>query len=242
MRWPQTLKTWLHNRFPGFIKPKKILEEVCVFPLPNTVLLPGTVLPLHIFEDRYKLMTDELLDHPDKLLAMSLEVPGKKGKAQAQMICGAGRVNLMHKFADGRRDIFVEGIKRLKIVDYIQKSPFIKAMAEAVPDVPFSSLTEERKFFQEISHLAKRWVFLSPDFQDQFVEYVNFFSQPHVLADFIGFHFLPTTEAKQKLLETVEQKRRTEIIIAFLREQVEKLEHADLSTTVADKLSGQVYH
>ncbi len=200
------------------------LEEVCVFPLPNVVLFPGTVLPLHIFEDRYKLMTDELLRR--KLpLAMSFSKPSPDGEMNLSAICGAGKVNLMESFPDGRKNIFVEGMKRLRIVKYLQKNPFITAMAELIPDIPFSTEADEKKYHRDLMTLVRRWIFLSPQLDDAYLQYIDFFPRPHFLADFIAFYFLPSTDEKQKFLEMTNQKERVEKVMTFIGDNIKVLEN-----------------
>ncbi|MBI4411550.1 MAG: LON peptidase substrate-binding domain-containing protein, partial [Deltaproteobacteria bacterium] len=135
--------SWFKGLFPfkksGADSPEqKKTEEVCVFPLPNVVLIPGNVLPLHIFEERYKQMTEDLLT-TNLSLALSLVIRETQGKTKNSVICGAGTVKVMEEFPDGRKNIFVEGLKRLRIVKYLQESPYIKALAETIPDIPFGS-------------------------------------------------------------------------------------------------------
>lgn len=198
-------------------------EEVCVFPLPNVVLIPGNVLPLHIFEERYKQMTEDLLT-TNISLAMSLARQESQGKTKNSRICGAGTVKVIDEFPDGRKNIFVEGLKRLRIVKYLQESPYIKALAETIPDIPFAGESEEKKYLKELGRLSKRWIFLSRDLPDAYISYVDLFVRPHLLADFIGFHFLPSSDEKQHLLEMVEQKKRVEKIILFVEDNIRRLE------------------
>ncbi|OGQ08146.1 MAG: hypothetical protein A3G32_08350 [Deltaproteobacteria bacterium RIFCSPLOWO2_12_FULL_40_28] len=207
-------------------KPETPLEEVCVFPLPNTVLFPGTVLPLHIFEDRYKLMTEDLINSKINLAMSFATKSNQEGNFKPSLICGAGSVGLLQDFPDGRKDIIVQGQKRLKIVKYIQTEPYLKALAQAIPDEPFSSPNEEKAYHQKISNLARRWVFLNPEFNDEYIRYIDLFLTPHSLADFIGFYFLPTTIEKQKLLETISRKDRVNHVMNFLYEKIAQLEIA----------------
>ncbi|MBI2339992.1 MAG: LON peptidase substrate-binding domain-containing protein [Deltaproteobacteria bacterium] len=220
--------TWLKNLLatgkqeanpPGMNR----AEEVCVFPLPNVVLIPGNILPLHIFEERYKQMTEDLLQS-NISLAMSLTVPSAQGKMKNSAICGGGTVRVMDEFPDGRKNIFVEGLKRLKIVKYVQESPYLKALAETIPDIPFASPAEEKKYLVELGQQTKRWIFLSRDLPDRYIPYVDLFTKPHLLADVIGFHFLPGSSEKQKLLETTDQKKRVEKIIFFVEGNIRRLE------------------
>ena len=220
---------------------KKRVEEVCVFPLPNVVLIPGNVLPLHICEDRYKQMTEDLLTTSISL-AMSLAKQGTEGKTKNSTICGAGTVKVMEEFPDGRKNIFVEGLRRLRIVKYLQESPYIKALAETVPDIPFDSETEEKESLARLGHLSKRWIFLSRDLPDAYIPYVDLFTRPHLLPDFIGFHFLPSSDEKQRLLETVEQKKRVEKIILFVEDNIRRLETIGTKAMDDLKSEGKILH
>ncbi len=199
------------------------VEEVCVFPLPHVVLFPGTLLPLPIFEERYKIMADDILNQ-NLPVAMSLGRLQSNGELLPSMICGAGKANLVNSFPDGRKDIFVEGRKRLKIVRFLQKEPYIKALGEPVPDVPFQSEAEEKKCHEELCQLAKRWVFLIPELDDSYIKYVDCFTRPHYLADFIAASFLPSGDEKQVFLETVERKERIKKIMHFIEKQISLLE------------------
>lgn len=200
------------------------LKEVCVFPLPNVVLFPGTVLPLHIFEDRYKMMTDELLRRKMPL-AMSFSKASPNGEMNLSPICGAGKVNIMESFPDGRKNIFVEGMQRLRLVKYLQQTPFIRALAETVPDIPFLTEADEKNYQKELITLVRRWIFLSPQLDDAYLKYVDFFPRPHFLADFIAFYFLPSTDEKQQFLEMTNQKKRVEKIVDFVGKNIKVLEN-----------------
>lgn len=223
-------------------KPEQTVEEVCVFPLPQVVLLPGAVLPLHIFEERYKAMANEL-QSGNLSLAMSLAKPTTSGGDLApSLICGAGKMSVLETYPDGRKDVFVEGRKRLKIIKFLQKKPYIRALAEQVPDIPFTSGEEESGYQKELSLLVKRWIFLSPDLQDQFINYVQLFTKPHHLADFIGHYFLATSDEKQTHLETVDRKKRVEAMIHFVKHRVNLLEEGPDNLHDEPVRSARVYH
>lgn len=197
------------------------LEEISIFPLPRIVLFPGSVLPLHIIEEPYKLMTDDLLETKQSL-AMGIKADGVD--IVPGTICGGGDIGLVTTYPDGRKDIFVEGRTRFKIVKCLQQKPYIRALAERIPDVPYHSEDEEKADYQKLSALVRRWIFLSPDLEDRFIDYVAFFAKSHQLADFIAFSFIPSLAEKQELLEMVERKKRVAKISDFLEGQIQKLE------------------
>lgn len=208
--------------------PKKTeeLEQVCVFPLQNTVLFPGTVLPLHIFEERNKLMM-EAVTKENMSLAMSLIKPNEGGGGTPSQICGAGLVNVLQIFPDGRRDIAVQGLKRLQIVDVIQKEPFVKAFARLIPDIPFDNTDEEARYLKELRQVVQQWIFSNPMLDDSYIDYIDVFHTPQALADFLAFYFLPTAVDKQKYLEKSNQKERVTDLIQFLKGRVTDLSQGE---------------
>ncbi len=221
--WLKKLFSFKKEGFqPAFIKNMASLQEVCVFPLPHVVLFPNTTIPLHIFEDRYKLMMDEVLRRQIPLAICW--VGPQAGPSVVGLTCGAGKVNLLQAFPDGRKDVSVEGESRLQIVQILQQTPYIRALAKIIPDSPIDSPKEEIELKNELTTLVRRWIFLSGQLDDAYIRYVDLFPKPHYLADFIATTFLPSPEIKQRQLEITDRKRRVLNMIHFVKGQVEVLE------------------
>src|SRR5687768_3160835 len=94
-------------------------EAVPLFPLPSVVLFPRAVLPLHIFEDRYRAMTADALEG-DRLIAMALLKPGWEKSYYARpaiepVVC-VGRIVSHEKLPDGKYNFLLEGVERARIV------------------------------------------------------------------------------------------------------------------------------
>ena len=90
----------------------KALASVPLFPLPNVVLFPRAVLPLHIFEDRYKAMTADVLAG-DRRIAMALLKPGweksyHQRPAIEPIVC-VGRIISHEKLAKGEYNFLLQG-------------------------------------------------------------------------------------------------------------------------------------
>lgn len=95
-----------------------VLAALPIFPLPNVVLFPGALLPLHIFEPRYRTLTKDVLDsHHMLAMAMRLEdeLPGRGTPAVAPVV-GVGEVVAAEPLSDGRFNLLVEGRARARIV------------------------------------------------------------------------------------------------------------------------------
>src|SRR6266496_3253962 len=91
-----------------------------LFPLPNLVLFPHVMQPLHIFEPRYRQMTADALDS-DRLIALALLQPGWEanydGKPAIQGIACLGRIAAEQCLDDGRYNILLRGLSRVRIVE-----------------------------------------------------------------------------------------------------------------------------
>jgi uncharacterized protein len=95
-------------------------ELVPLFPLPNVVLFPGAVLPLHIFEERYKRMTADVLGGGDKRLAMALVRPGwvkdYYGRPAIDPVVCVGQILSHERLEDGRYNFLLQGERRARVV------------------------------------------------------------------------------------------------------------------------------
>lgn len=91
-----------------------------IFPLPNVVLFPHALLPLHIFEPRYRQMTADALDG-ERLIAMGLIQQGFEAlslpvKPTLHRIMGLGKIIAHEKLDDGRYYLVLRGIARVKLL------------------------------------------------------------------------------------------------------------------------------
>lgn len=130
-------------------------ESLPLFPL-GLVLFPGCRVPLHIFEDRYKMMVTESLEQGTEFCM----VLGTDGDF-AEIGCAARVTDVINTFADGRMNIVIEGTDRIRVIDHNTEKPYISGTIERVPDgtkAPARSLVEEtRKLYVEALRLSIGW-------------------------------------------------------------------------------------
>ena len=119
-------------------------HELPVFPLSNAIFFPKTLLPLNIFEPRYKQMTEHAVDG-NKLIGMvqSNQKVDEKGKAEVYNIGCVGYIEFHSKTPDGRYLINLKGISRFKIKEEINTNNFYRKFSVDYND--FSSDFDEQK-------------------------------------------------------------------------------------------------
>jgi Lon protease-like protein len=119
-----------------------------IFPL-ELVLFPGTPLPLHIFEDRYKEMIAECLERK-----LPFGVVRSMAQAVAEVGCTADIVEVAKKYEDGRFDIVCEGRKRFEVVRLDEERTFLRAEVSFIEDEPEASSAEHtQKAIESYSEL-----------------------------------------------------------------------------------------
>lgn len=108
-----------------------------LFPL-DLVLLPGTPLPLHIFEPRYREMISECLERSEHFGVV-------RGKDQelAEIGCTAEILTVTRKYPDGRMDIVTEGRARFEVIQLNQERSFLRAEVLYLHDQPEIASKEE---------------------------------------------------------------------------------------------------
>src|SRR4051794_40652170 len=118
------------------------LGAVPLFPLPNVVLLPRAVLPLHVFEERYKEMTADVLRSGSRVIAMALLRAGwEKDYYQAPaiepVVC-VGRILSHERLEDGRYNFLLQGVMRARVVREVRQRPYRVAEVRPVVEVTAS--------------------------------------------------------------------------------------------------------
>ncbi len=116
-------------------------RRIPLFPLPGVVLLPGALLPLHIFEPRYRAMVAEALAGEGTIgMAMIREGSELAGPTpEIHPMGGAGRIVESEELPDGRYNIVLEGQFRYRVLAESPPAPYRVADVEELPPIPFPS-------------------------------------------------------------------------------------------------------
>ncbi len=117
-----------------------ITTQIPIFPLPNVVFFPKTFLPLHIFEPRYRKMAKDSKSN-DNLIGIALLKEGWEkqyhGNPDVHEIACVGKIQTVEKLEDGRYNILLYGLSRVKIMKFIQGKPYRMAQVKYLKDIAF---------------------------------------------------------------------------------------------------------
>lgn len=115
-----------------------------LFPLPDLILFPGQMVPLHIFEPRYRQMAEDLLDNSGEIVlgtVLGQDRDQLTDVAPVQPVAGLGRLQRYQTLEDGRFLLMVLGEKRVRVRQSIEN--------EQYPMAEIDDLIEEDVFINE---------------------------------------------------------------------------------------------
>lgn len=185
-----------------------------LFPL-EVVLFPGTKLPLHIFEERYKLMVQEVIAHH---VAFGV-ILGKSGKI-LNIGCTAMVEKVTKRYSDGRFDIDTRGWDRFKTIELDESRPYLQARVEYFEDDSRAPANPQQ--LQKVKDLAKQLADRAG------VEPLDPVDTSLPQPSFHLAHGLPLElEFKQRLLGKRSEAERLADLAEYLPQFIEKVETAD---------------
>jgi Lon protease-like protein len=192
-----------------------------IFPL-AIVLVPGELLPLHIFEERYKAMMTEALDG-DRRFGLSYMPSAEVGGDAAPEIGSVGcvaQISAVVPLPEGRMNILAIGAARYIVRGYVSQEPFLVADIEMLSDDAGSELgvddlaNEVRDLFARLTVAART---LSSEASDDTVPTLD--TEPESLSFLVAANVALDNDVKQRLLEMSDTRRRLE----FLRDRLDGL-------------------
>jgi uncharacterized protein len=193
---------------------REALRRLPMFPLPNVVLFPHALLPLHIFEERYQVLArDVLAGH--HFLAISLLVSPEdadgSGRPPVQRIAGVGEVVMAHELPDGRFNLVVRGRARIRIDEEIESDrPYRIISATELPDLPVSDPRDLRDADQSLRALVGHLADAIPEGGELLRQVVASQESPSELVDVLAAALVVDPTLRQRLLETRDVLKRIE--------------------------------
>ena len=198
---------------------EKIQELPAVIPvmvLPGVTLFPNALLPLYIFEPRYRAMLDEALGS-ERMVAMAM--PCDQEENEVEMIAGAGLLRACIRNDNGTSNLILQGVSRIRFTAWEQKEPYRIARIEPVESLPGDSSDLDAKVTQ-LHALCARFKEQGIELPSQFEAYLNQITNIGVITDLVASTLVSSASARQMLLEEAEIPRRLEKLLVALRTQL----------------------
>ena len=194
--------------------------SVPVMPLPGVSLFPNALLPLHIFEPRFREMLDHAL-RDERMLCIALVRPERhhwRRSADFFPVSTVGLIRACVGREGGTSDLILQGLQRVKFTGFSQETPY--------PIARIKALKTRTRLTVETDALAAKVMEFYDGLKDTGRElpekidrYLSEMSDPEMLADLIASTFIGDAERRQQLLEELDLNERLRLLIQYLREE-----------------------
>ena len=204
-----------------FIDQSQAPERLAIFPLPNVLLFPNMVLPLHIFEERYKRMVSDCLQG-DRLLGLFLLQHGwdEEGATPTPYdVGGMGRITRAVRYPNGSMDILLSGLARVRVLHYVQQKPYLIAEVEVWPDEPDDSEGVEA-LTRRMVGLFERYVIAKAGEGHELLKNLKLLASPIDFLHTIVTNMPLDVHQKQEILNLRPIDERITMMITFLNQEL----------------------
>jgi Lon protease-like protein len=198
----------------------EIPTEVPVMALPNAVLFPHSLLPLHIFERRYRDMLAHSLDQ-HRMFSVALMKRGIEDAAAIEDLCSVAGVGLIRACVgneNGTSNLVLQGLARIRLLDWSQEKPFRVAHVELVKSV-ICNLVEAEALSEKVKEFCIRIESMGVPLPSNLMDHLKQIDSPEIVSDVVAAAFVGDSFQRQKLLEAYDVCERLRLLIQILRAQ-----------------------
>lgn len=195
-------------------------SEVPVMPLPGAVLFPHALLPLYIFETRYREMLQHALQH-HRMFCVTLikpSCPDWHAPEDFFHLATAGLIRACVGRADGTSNLILQGLQRVRFNGFEQETPFPIAKIDPLKSEVQSSV-ETEALGAKVLELYDRFKGNGRQFPGKIARYLSELRDPEMLADLMASTFVNDPLRRQRILEELSVNQRLRLLIQYLRDE-----------------------
>jgi ATP-dependent Lon protease len=218
----------------------KLPREVPVMTLPNATLFPQALLPLYIFEKRYRQMLVDSLDS-NRMFSVAMQKPGRTRETPS-VVAGLGLIRVSVGHNDGTSHLILQGIVRVELEETIRYKPYRVQRIRPLEPPPSNEVVVDalvakvRELLEERVDLGLPFPFpfvsstsakpaekTPPGFSPKDVlDYLDKLTEPDQVADLVSCAVLAGPTERQTILETVNVEARLKHLIHFLMAEINR--------------------
>ena len=201
-------------------------EELPILPLRNNVLFPGVVIPITVGRDKsIRLIQDA--GKGDKIIGVVSQVNQEDESPEIKDLYSVGTVAQIIrtlKMPDGSTTVIIQGKKRFKIVKEVQSEPYFRANVKFLKDKKYDKKSQEMEaLFSSIKENALEIIKNSPNIPSEASFAIGNIDSPTFLVNFICSNMNADVAKKQELLEELDLKKRSFMVLEHLTMENEVL-------------------
>ena len=203
-----------------------IPNEVAVLTLPCETLFPQALLPLYIFEPRYRRMLAEIL-HSHRMFVVAMQRRGFSNECPST-VAGLGLIRVCVDNPDGTSHLILQGMSRVELTKTVRHKPFRVSRIRMLQTPARDSVAIDAlmaKVRDLVSERIRQGLQARPNAPKahsikEIITYLDKLSDPDQVADLVSCALLPGPQERQTILETIEIEPRLKHLIHFLMAEI----------------------
>jgi ATP-dependent Lon protease len=198
--------------------------ELSVMTLPRIAFFPQALLPLHIFEPRYRLMLKEVLAS-HRLFAVAGLNPGdaSQGYEPTHRVATVGIVRACQENDNGTSNLLLQGLARIEVLEILREEPYRTIRVRPLLSQSGAPEEDNLKLKTSLARLLSLRQRLSGDSPGDFDRFLKTVQDPDAYVDLAAFNLCDDAELKQRLLETLSVHERLRLFTRHLRQEVAQI-------------------
>jgi ATP-dependent Lon protease len=221
----------------SYVYDMKLPREVPVMTLPNATLFPQALLPLYIFEPRYRKMLSDALN-TNRMFSVAMQRPGSTRESPAT-VAGLGLIRVSVGHRDGTSHLILQGLARVELEETLRYKPYRVQRIRHLRTPPCDNVKVDalvakvRELLQLRVKMGLPFPFPvmpggapnedSPGFTTQdILSYLDSITDAEQATDLVSCAVLSGADQRQSILETVEVEQRLHRLIRFLLAEIKE--------------------
>jgi Lon protease-like protein len=195
-------------------------ERIPVMPLPGALLFPHALLPLYIFEPRYRDMLEHALSH-HRMFSVALLKPQRtqwQSPDDFFHIAGVGLIRACVDRGDGTSNLILQGLERVRFTGFEQETPFPIATIDPLESESLSSV-ETEALAAKVLELYSKFKGDGRQLPAKVDRYLSDLGDPEMLADLVASTFVTDALRRQRVLEELSVNQRLRLLIQYLGDE-----------------------
>jgi Lon protease-like protein len=192
-------------------------SEVGIMTLPNAILFPQALLPLYIYEPRYRAMLKESLEN-QRMFAVALPYTSSSPQVTPHRIAGVGLIRACVDKPDGSSNLILQGVSRVRFTDFTQEKPYFVGRIEVLSTEESDAL-EVEALSVKVLEMIGTMNDIGDIQADGIIKFLDEIKDSDALADIVTYSFIEDVVRKQDILETLNLRQRLQKVIVALRLQ-----------------------
>jgi len=196
--------------------------ELPLFPL-NSVLFPGATLPLHIFEERYKLMIGRCLQSGSPFGVLLIRSGNEVGEATEPFEVGTtARIVRVQHLDEGRMNLVCLGERRFRLLRKLRETPYLVGEVEPLDSTDIEG-EDVAELAETVAALFAEYYRIYLAVSNQWARQIGMPGGAAELADFVGSRLAVSPWTKQRLLEELSVRRRLDMELETLSDAIREM-------------------